>query len=77
MLREAGKRDLDALRAFLTVFHARLPRTALRYAIERMDPAERKKWMKKMHTTPNVNRLRKDSVTEKQNFRPAYIRAWP
>jgi len=50
MLREAGKRDLDALRAFLTVFHARLPRTALRYAIERMDPAERKKWMERKCT---------------------------
>jgi len=47
MLREAGKKNLDALREFLTVFHKRLPRTALRYAIERMTPAERKKWMEK------------------------------
>ena len=47
MLRETGKRNLDALREFLTVFHKRLPRTALRYAIERMEPAERKKWMEK------------------------------
>jgi len=47
MLRAAGKRNLDALRAFLTVFHTRLPRAALRYAIERMDPAERKKWMER------------------------------
>jgi 3-methyladenine DNA glycosylase AlkD len=47
MLREAGKKNLDALRGFLTVFHPRLPRTALRYAIERMEPAERKKWMEK------------------------------
>ena len=47
MLREAGKKDLDALRGFLTVFHKRLPRTALRYAIERMVPEERKKWMEK------------------------------
>lgn len=45
MLREAGKRDLEALRSFLAVFHQKLPRTALRYAIERMDAAERKKWM--------------------------------
>lgn len=45
MLREAGKRDLAALRAFLAVFARRLPRTALRYAIERMDAAERKRWM--------------------------------
>ena len=47
MLREAGKKNLDALRAFLAAFHRRLPRTALRYAIERMEPAERRKWMEK------------------------------
>jgi 3-methyladenine DNA glycosylase AlkD len=47
MLREAGKKDIKALRDFLTVFHRRLPRTALRYAIERMEPAERNKWMDK------------------------------
>lgn len=47
MLREAGKRNLEALRGFLTIFHTRLPRTTLRYAIERMEPAERKKWMEK------------------------------
>lgn len=45
MLREAGKRDIAALRSFLEKFHTRLPRTALRYAIERMDADERKKWM--------------------------------
>jgi len=47
MLREAGKKDIDALRGFLEVFHSRLPRTALRYAIERMEDAERRKWMGK------------------------------
>ncbi len=47
MLREAGKKDLNALRGFLAAFHTHLPRTALRYAIERMGPAERKKWMEK------------------------------
>lgn len=45
MLREAGKYDLEALRAFLAKFHRRLPRTALRYAIEHLDEAERKRWM--------------------------------
>ena len=45
MLREAGKRDREALRSFLATFHQRLPRTALRYAIEHMDKDERKKWM--------------------------------
>jgi 3-methyladenine DNA glycosylase AlkD len=47
MLREAGKKNLGALRDFLAIFHKRLPRTALRYAIERMTPAERAKWMEK------------------------------
>jgi 3-methyladenine DNA glycosylase AlkD len=47
MLREAGKKSLDALRGFLEAFSGRLPRTALRYAVERMEPAERKKWMEK------------------------------
>jgi 3-methyladenine DNA glycosylase AlkD len=47
MLREAGKKNLDALRAFLSQFHTRLPRTALRYAIERMEPKERKTWMER------------------------------
>jgi 3-methyladenine DNA glycosylase AlkD len=45
MLREAGKKDLDALRAFLSKFHKEMPRTMLRYAIERMEPKERKRWM--------------------------------
>lgn len=47
MLREVGKRaGLEALRAFLAQHTAAMPRTALRYAIERMAPAERKRWMK-------------------------------
>jgi len=45
MLREAGKRDLDALRKFLDKHVHAMPRTTLRYAIERMDIAERKAWM--------------------------------
>lgn len=45
MLREAGKKDLDALREFLRRFTPVMPRTALRYAIEKMDETERKMWM--------------------------------
>lgn len=45
MLREAGKKDLDALRDFLGRFTPVMPRTALRYAIEKMDETERKMWM--------------------------------
>ena len=46
MLREAGKRDVAALRTFLARQAAHLPRTALRYAIERLPPAERRKWLR-------------------------------
>jgi len=45
MLREAGKRDPDALRAFLSRHASIMPRTMLRYSIEKMEPAERRKWM--------------------------------
>lgn len=45
MLREAGKRNLEALRGFLDAHAPRMPRTMLRYAIEKMEPQERRHWM--------------------------------
>lgn len=45
MLREVGKRDERVLRRFLDEHGARLPRTALRYSIERLSPALRKRYM--------------------------------
>lgn len=45
MLREAGKRDPEILRSFLARHAARMPRTMLRYAIEKLPPSERRKWM--------------------------------
>jgi len=44
-LREAGKQAPDQLVAFLQTNYDALPRTALRYAIERFTPAERKKFL--------------------------------
>jgi 3-methyladenine DNA glycosylase AlkD len=46
MLREVGKRvNLSDLRGFLEKHAHRMPRTMLRYAIERLSESERKKWM--------------------------------
>ncbi|MGH2960486.1 MAG: DNA alkylation repair protein [Solirubrobacterales bacterium] len=44
MLREAGKKDEKALEAFLAEHASRMPRTALRYSIERMAPEQREYW---------------------------------
>jgi 3-methyladenine DNA glycosylase AlkD len=46
MLREVGKRcSMDLLRDFLRRHAHEMPRTALRYAIEKMPEAERKEWL--------------------------------
>ncbi len=45
MLREVGKRNMDTLQTFLEKHVATMPRTMLRYAIERMEPAERAYFM--------------------------------
>jgi len=47
MLREMGKRvSMDLLREFLRQHAHEMPRTMLRYAIEKMSERERKEWMK-------------------------------
>ncbi len=47
MLRECGKRDSDALRSFLAAHLRKLPRTSLRYAIERFPQEERRQWLRR------------------------------
>ena len=47
MLREVGKRDADVLRTYLAAHIRELPRTALRYAIEKFDEPERREWLTK------------------------------
>lgn len=56
MLRELGKRvDRKHLLAFLELHAARMPRTALRYAIEHLPEVERKAWLavERAPTTPS------------------------
>lgn len=46
MLREIGKRDLKVLKEFLNAHYRQMPRTMLRYAIERFPEEERRKYLK-------------------------------
>jgi 3-methyladenine DNA glycosylase AlkD len=45
MLREIGKRDTKILRDFLEEHVTKMPRTMLRYAIEKLPEKERKMWL--------------------------------
>jgi 3-methyladenine DNA glycosylase AlkD len=47
MLREVGKKNKNVLEIFLTSRNKEMPRTMLRYSIEKFSPEERKKWMQK------------------------------
>ena len=47
MLREVGNRDRATLEAFLDTHAREMPRTMLRYAIEKLPPADRRRFMKK------------------------------
>lgn len=47
MLREIGKRDVNVLKGFLELHSATMPRTMLRYAIERLPKEQRLKFLKR------------------------------
>jgi 3-methyladenine DNA glycosylase AlkD len=47
MLREIGNRDTGVLRAFLDEHVTKMPRTMLRYAIEKLPERERQSWLKR------------------------------
>jgi 3-methyladenine DNA glycosylase AlkD len=46
MLREVGKRDAGAEEAFLDKYSGTMPRTMLRYAIERLPESKKRRYMK-------------------------------
>ena len=46
MLREAWKKDSQITEGFLIKHYTNIPRTSLRYAIERMEPLKRKRFLK-------------------------------
>ncbi len=50
MLREIGKRDHAEEALFLECHYHRMPRTTLRYAVERFDEEERQMWLKRKVT---------------------------
>ena len=47
MLREMGKRDKDLLLQFLDQYSKKMPRTMLRYSIEKLTEEERKYYMQR------------------------------
>jgi 3-methyladenine DNA glycosylase AlkD len=53
MLREVGKRDLAAEVGFFEVHASAMPRTMLRYAIERFPEAERRQYSAVAGTAEN------------------------
>lgn len=48
VLREVGKKDAVVLEGFLQEHHGRMPRTALRYAIERLPPQQRTSYLRRI-----------------------------
>lgn len=63
MLREVGKRDQAELESFLKQHHAIMPRTMLRYAIERFSETKRQSYLKKCLNNKLYGKLSKEIAT--------------
>ena len=73
MLREMGKGNIDLLRDFLRQHAHEIPRTMLRYAIEKLPEAERKEWLSVPYDRFS-SELRKQGKIEEayEAIRPTY-----
>jgi 3-methyladenine DNA glycosylase AlkD len=71
MLREAGKRDGAALRRYLDRRHEQMPRTMLRYAIERFPEEERRRYLASRVRKPGSELVADRSVNRRPVRRPA------
>jgi len=59
MLREVGKKDVGVLKTFLDDYANKMPRTMLRYSIERLNEKERKKYLNMKMETKHIDFRRK------------------
>lgn len=68
LMRELGKRRIDLLRDFLKKYAKIMPRTMLRYMLEKMSRAERTKWLQAKSWNLQAKKKLKRQKLEKQKI---------